>query len=375
MKYDKHPTFLRALALANHYGSTATTVRGVLSYVRSLPPQRVSMWFRRELSWRSSDDWRAEVARRKSDPEPKRARKDRRFRKLYLARLRACEQRAQRCDGSTLDGVIQRIDSEDQRRAELREVARLRTIATGRKCEPLDPGAVPVCLIPIGEHMARKVGAPLIMRGKDATVSATYQRSCGDHQDAYTIWDKKGRPRGQRAVHDNYVRSFGFICPTDPRRLDCVFHETRVTVILPVGYVWDRDDHGLRAVDESSRRDDYHPGADALLRDDSSGYIAATINGNRNARARMAAQAAAEAADLVGVYVCLADSLRAGNCREGTLSFGRRHGLDPARHYGAQELLQMANGEAGRVRLAITAARLRHKREEAAGFCVLSDHR
>ena len=95
----------------------------------------------------------------------------------------------------------------------------------------------------------------------------------------------------------------------------------------------------------------------------------------RETRQRMAAERAVEAAAVAGVYVCLADSIRAGNCRQGTLNFGQRHGLDPARHYSAPDLLAMANGDASRVRVAVTAARLRHEREMTAGVCELADHR
>jgi hypothetical protein len=91
-------------------------------------------------------------------------------------------------------------------------------------------------------------------------------------------------------------------------------------------------------------------------------------------RLRWAAENAAEIAQNEGVFVCLADSIRAGNCKIGTLNFAERHRLDTSRHYTAIELLAQANGDAGRVRLAITAARFRHNQEMDRGYCDLSEH-
>jgi hypothetical protein len=56
------------------------------------------------------------------------------------------------------------------------------------------------------------------------------------------------------------------------------------------------------------------------------------------------------------------------------MQFAINHRLDPRRHYKATELLQMANGEAGRVRLVIRAACNRHRSEVERGFSNLSDH-
>lgn len=93
------------------------------------------------------------------------------------------------------------------------------------------------------------------------------------------------------------------------------------------------------------------------------------------AREQTALMAVVERGDAAGVAVCLADSLRAGNCRAGSLSFAGRHGLDPSRHYSAGELLAQSNGDARFVRAAVLAALRRERREQAAGFCVLADHR
>lgn len=387
-----HPSFERMRAVAAALGSSATTVRGVLRFLRGdkrapaaiqkaicpmglCPPLRKSAPCypppRRRIDWEQSPG----VLARKADPEAKRARDDKRFRKQYLARLRRREAAAMRYDATTLDGILARVDTGPHRIAELVEVARLRTIATGKshKQLPLPPCHDGVLLTGFDAFLARKHGAKINMAGKDALLQACRDKSWGHHAEAYTIWDKKGRPRGQRAEHDNYVRSLALI--VEPATVDYVFHETRVSVKLPDGYVWDVDANGLRAVDANSRRDDFHPDVVELLLKDAAEYIVRKINANRERRQEMAAKIAVEAAAVQGVYVCLADSLRAGNCRQGTLSFGQRHGLDPARHYSAPELLTMANGDASRVRLAVTAARLRHEREMTAGVCLIADHR
>lgn len=79
--------------------------------------------------------------------------------------------------------------------------------------------------------------------------------------------------------------------------------------------------------------------------------------------------------EAAGVLVCAADSYRAGNCRQGTAAFAGRHNLDMRRHYTAAELSAQANGDGRFVRAAIVSALRRERREEAAGVCLLADHR
>lgn len=390
---SSHPSFERMRAVAAALGSTASTPRGVACYLRGMRQNArarqliraaVCLWpdVPMALSRRRKTDWPADVAaasvRRKADPDAKRARDDKDFRRRYLAGLRRREQRALAFDGYNLVGLLARIDSRDTRVAELAECARLRTIAIGKPGKPVELPKIsadshPLRTIPIDAATARKVGASIDMRGKDATLAPCIVASHGTHEAGVTHW-KNGRPKSyDRATHDNYVRSFGLI--VSPQRLESVFHETRVAVELPTGYIWDRDANGLRAVCANSRRDDYHPEAAELMRKDAADYLVGKINANRQRREELAAKIAVEAAAVAGVYVCLADSIRAGNCRQGTLQFAQRHGLDERRHYSAPELLTLANGDASRVRLAVTAARLRHEREQAAGVCLLSDHR
>jgi hypothetical protein len=79
--------------------------------------------------------------------------------------------------------------------------------------------------------------------------------------------------------------------------------------------------------------------------------------------------------EAAGVFICAADSYRAGNCRMGTASYAQRHGLDLGRHYTAAELAAQANGDTRFVRAAVIAGLRRERREMAAGVCNLADHR
>ena len=114
--------------------------------------------------------------------------------------------------------------------------------------------------------------------------------------------------------------------------------------------------------------------APILLRKDAVAHITSQLQANAERRNLMKAQMAAEKAQMEGVWVCLADALRAGNCKAGCLAFAERHQISASKHYPAPALLDMANGEAGRVRLAITAASIRHRKEMEQGFALLEEH-
>jgi hypothetical protein len=125
---------------------------------------------------------------------------------------------------------------------------------------------------------------------------------------------------------------------------------------------------------ENSRQDDYHPSASDLIKENAGDKIAEKVWQNHKVRLETKAREAAALAGMEGVVVCVADSRRAGNCEAGTFSFATRHNLDPRQHYPAAELVQIANGDSSRVRLAITAAVLRHKREMERGYSELAEH-
>ena len=365
-----HPTFARCLIVAQNAGSTAKTVRGVAKFLRDNPKSRRNLCLVQRPMTAAA--WKAQEKARKADPDAKRARTDKAFRRRFLAGLNRREARAIACDG-TIETVMWYYTPpvEIKRCEELAECARLRSIVTGKKCERVIEPKFGY-RVSVDSNTARRHGVKLVLRGKDASVISTKTESHLIHTDGETEWKNGKAVKYTRATNDNYVRSLAVI--RDAQTLDYVCHETRYTITLPVGFTWGIDGNGLRAV-MIGTADDYHPSSAELIHECCvPGSIAHKIRANRDERQKWAAQHAAELADIDGVFVCLADSLRAGNCRQGTLNFAERHGLDIRKHYAAPDLLAQANGDQGRVRLAITAARIRHNREEANGFCLLGDH-
>lgn len=157
----------------------------------------------------------------------------------------------------------------------------------------------------------------------------------------------------------------------------------------PRGYRWDIDKNGLLLRAKSDRRADYHPTATELL-----GPVAAIVGklkenfATRKAAARAAKAKARETkaketqrleaikrAETEGATVCLRDSVRAGNCLAGSVTWAQNHGLDSSRHYRPSEVLSLANGDASRVALVVTLALKRHREEMDRGFAVLEEHR
>ena len=134
---------------------------------------------------------------------------------------------------------------------------------------------------------------------------------------------------------------------------------------------WGEDRDDLRAVHGA---DDYHISSPDLLAKNAVEKICGFIAENAKTRRELAAQRLAEEADMQGVYVCVADSLRGGNCLQGTMSFAQRHNFSPVHHYTAVEIFRQASGDAGRARLAIQAAINRTKLENERGYAELSDH-
>lgn len=157
----------------------------------------------------------------------------------------------------------------------------------------------------------------------------------------------------------------------------------------PRGYRWDRDQNGVRLVSLSDSRKDYHPDSDDLRSYDARSLARkiSALFSQRREQARINAEhlrleklSASEQTRLIakaereGCTVCLRDSLRAGNCRAGSVAFAQWHKLDPAKHYRPSQLLRIANGDAHRVKLAVAVALRRHRHEMAAGYCLLEDH-
>lgn len=176
-----------------------------------------------------------------------------------------------------------------------------------------------------------------------------------------------------------------------PEKLLFWFAAGRAKIIrAPRGYHWDEDANGARLVSNSHPSDDYHPTADDLLAKTPRQLVAAL---KANAKARKEQERQARLADRAtkrekqqqaallrkaereGATVCVADSLRAGNCLAGTLTWASRHGLDTRRHYAPSQLLAVANGDASRVSLVVAVALRRHRTEMDRGFAIVAEHR
>lgn len=194
-------------------------------------------------------------------------------------------------------------------------------------------------------------------------------------QNHETVW-KNGTPRtGTPARHVATIRSYGVLHRNG--NLTVCIGITQRTFTPPEGTVFLKDRYGFKLALADSRNDDYHPTWHDFLNEpdpDVSRKWLAKLLANRERRLQAEAAEAATRADMEGVYVCVADSLKAGNCLAGTRAFAERHHLDVRRHYTALELLAQANGDSGRVRLAIQAAIHRHRRETAQGYATLADH-
>lgn len=137
----------------------------------------------------------------------------------------------------------------------------------------------------------------------------------------------------------------------------------------PGGSRWEKDEQGLRLI---LGPDDYHP----TSRDLRGGTAAMLqkLQANAETRRRLAAQQAVDRAEAEGVFVCLADSIRAGNCKAGSETWAKQHGLDTRRHISASDLMDIAGDSIGRVRLVIRSAMTRHKTEMLRGYANIADH-
>lgn len=350
--------------------NAAKTAEHVMQNLRTLEPVVRGVYGAR-------DAYRGSEAARRANPDAKRAKKDRVFRSKFLKKINRQIAALVNVKRGTLSEITAANNSRDVRRREIDALVGQKSLALGRK-------VVVVAILPKNSDLpgvkvggfsadfARKHGVTGInMSGKDATIAATSRTSYGHHSAGETTW-RNGKPvHYSRATHDNYVRSFALIRADDPRTVDFAFHVTEVAVTLPDGR-WDVDANGLRAV---CGPDDYHPTAPELLAKNCAETIVGKIRANAETRAKFAAEKLAEAADMEGVYVCIADSLRAGNCLAGTQNFAALHNIDCRRHYQALEILRQANGDESRVRLAIRAAISRTREENERGFANLSDHK
>ena len=264
-----------------------------------------------------------------------------------------------------------------------------RAIAAAKDAKRVIPALGTACNLP-----ARNAGAglpcgyyliPIYRRdisynpaAKDATIQATAGAPNRWRSPGETEFNRWGRAVGYtRASDDSDIRSVARIKGQtlrydfqEPDKKLETYHWT-----LPEGYTWGFDNNGVKAYRLNSPSDDYHPTSANLRQKNAAANIITAIENNRETRLRLAAEQTAEAAAAQGVYVCAADSLRAGNCLEGTRRWAERHALDLKQHYAAPDLLKRTGDDYGRLRLAIAAAVIRDRQERERGYGNLDDHR
>ena len=191
--------------------------------------------------------------------------------------------------------------------------------------------------------------------------------NCGRYSSrcSFTKWEYEPQVQSYGAIDRNGILKY--------------IYDGQITALeAPHGYRWAKDENGVLLISNDGKKD-YHPDSDDLRNYSKADIRAMAID---NYRTRVAAdkerkevEASVKRAEGEGAMVCLRDSVRAGNCAAGTVAFGLRHGLDKTKHYAPSRLLAIANGNAGRVRLAVTVALKRHRQEMRRGFCLLEDHR
>ena len=189
--------------------------------------------------------------------------------------------------------------------------------------------------------------------------------NCGRYSSrcTYTHWE-----------YQPAVGCYGIPCRA---RLLFSYAGKKTILMAPVGYKWATDANGILLVSNDGKKD-YHPDSDDLRN-----YRKAALRDkalkNHETRQQLKKQAKEDAAavrlaEKEGAMTCLADSIKAGNCKAGTINFATRHNLNPADHIKPTELLKIANGQAHRVRLAVAISLRRHRREMTQGFCLLDEH-
>jgi hypothetical protein len=328
--------------------------------------------------------WRARCTVRTSDREAKRARHDVAFRLAYAARL-AREQVALRRPPAR-ETLREWSVGYVERARRLAELGRLRALVTGtdRPVSGLISAAMPprrlgiplTTLVPLDEGAAVVGGWKPY--GRVPASRREYKPSAGPSMRQHTPGESKYRGGGSwstvtRATVRDYVTSVAVIDADDYRTVHYLLHQTQHAVTLPDGWSWQTDALGLLAVRPDGQ--EHHVTAGDLLAPNA---IPSLVEAAAQMRATAAAEERALEATLGDVYVCVADSLRGGNCRAGTEAWAAQRELSPAQHVPARVLRRLAGSDdahATRVRLAVRAAAARHADEVAQGYCDVAAHR
>lgn len=396
MATSQHPVIQRAFAKARLLGSNATTVKGVITFLKNrkqsiryatpkfgfadLPAyaydhrgevrDNYKLQSFREGEKKRAAEWKAAEADRKSFPDEKRSREDKTFRARYLRALSRREKIARTCVVRSLADAVTYFDSRDDRKRELSAIRDSRKMICPKRGDyTITPLPMPgmVCPIAITPEACRKVAAPIDMRAKDATLSSCFGGSSFEKIPGHTEWKGNRPQKYHRAAAKNLVRSFAFIA--SEREIEYVLHDSEFVLTLPEGYAWRRDDLGLFAIHLESGAD-YHVDAGDLIRRNAARKIVQELEHNAAIRKTAETEIAAVSDD---VYVCFADSLRAGNCRAGTRAFAEKFDLSEGKHYPAKLLKALAPKEP-RLKITLLAAAERHATEMARGYALLAEH-
>jgi hypothetical protein len=237
--------------------------------------------------------------------------------------------------------------------------------------------------IPLGSHGANGIPACTDNRKRNwqsplASVLRSYiqTKDCGRYSSrcTYTKYEYTAR-----------VESWGIVIGEHLHyRIDTAAGLKVETAKAPRGFRWDTDKNGIRFVSRTDARCDYHSTADDLLSGvdlrDMARKNLATRKANE-AQIRQQKQDGKRALELIrkaekeGATVCVKDSVRAGNCLAGTVTWATRHNLDPNGHYAPSQLSAIANGDGKKVALVIATAIRRHRVEMERGYAELADHR
>lgn len=373
---ENHPTYKRARMC---YGLKST--RGLANRARwlKLPTWPIAWWSTsksiQDHHMRSERDKCAAFAEaRKSFPDAKRSLHDKEFRRNYLRRMQSAFRALNRTRTDTLDQCLKSVEflHSDKRKNAIRNYELEMAIAKAKhgsfiaECPGLK--AIPFTC---EEKLMKDCSIKICRRGNDWSVEATTTPSRLHHVDAQTEW-RNGKAVGYtRATNDNYIRSFGIIDPQDNRQLHCILHETKYDNKLSEGYIFEIDNLGIKVIDVSTRAD-YHPTANQLIADPACASIINCLRANYLTRQKAKSEISMEG-KLSDLYICVKDSLRAGNCLAGTLSFAGQNNIDPRKHYRADEIMDRY-GDNPRVVMCVKSAAKLYREEMAAGFSLLEKH-
>lgn len=221
----------------------------------------------------------------------------------------------------------------------------------------------------ISANTAEDIGIKVVKRGSDWHVTAAI-KSYFYHRDSVTTWKNGKAVSYCRAANITYIRSFGIIL-SDKRAIFYIA-DKKLEVALPEGIKWGIDSNGIKI---NKGKDDFHPTAREILSANPVEAMTGELVRNSEIRKKNELELAVELADSEGVFVCAKDSLRAGNCLQGTIQFANNNGINVRRHYSAVELLSLAiKSDFQRFKLVIKVACNRWKREMERGYSLVEDH-